>query len=67
MYLIRRPLSWRMYRSREKYAYFECIDDFGMRHYGAKKKAYRFRTREQARTFLRDKLGNREDHEIVKE
>ena len=56
-----------MYRSREKYAYFECIDDFGFRYYGAKKKAYRFCTREQAKTFLRDKLGNSEDHEIVKE
>jgi len=66
MYIIRRPLSFRIYDYRVKYEYFTGFHDH-FRTYGKKSNAIRFHSRAQAEAFLREKLGNPEDHKVVKE
>ena len=51
---------------RRQHAYFIGFHMGKFRSYGAKAKAMKFETREEAKTFLRDVLRDREDHRVIK-
>ena len=51
---------------RRKYVYFTGFYQDKFRSYGNKAKAVRFSSRSDAESFLREQLGGREGHEVVR-
>ena len=66
MYIIQFLNSSFSYDKRRKHTYFMGFYKGKFREYGSKEDAMKFQTREEAKAFLLERLGDRTDHKIIK-
>lgn len=66
MYIIQYLDAALTYDRRRKHAYFMGFYKGKFREYGKKADAMKFCTKAEAEAFLRDVLGDRKDHKVIK-